>query len=188
MGKWPVTQAAIYSQKEADLILKLPKQIDRDDWENRATPRGRNEEERRVNVSCSFVDPTQCPDTKLTVTIKVKDSDDTMSLMLLAKIGKRPEQPMCRYEIQNAEHANPPWYPPPVVEFGEYHKHVYNVRAYEEFFGDWDKCADVLGRPKKNSSPASELNALKEMFLRQLNIEIIDRDAASSIWSMGPNK
>lgn len=187
MGKWPVTQAAIYTQAEADLILKLPKQIDRDDWDNRATPSGRDDE-RRVNFSIAFVDPTKCPDTKITVTIKVKDSDSTMSLMLLAKIGKRPVQPLCRYEIQNNDHRNPDWYQPCVVESGEYHKHVYSVRAYEEFFGQWDKCADPLGKPKGVSSPASEFKALKAMFLEDLNIKIIDKNALSDLWSIGPNR
>lgn len=179
--------AVIYRQSEVDKLLTLPKYIDGEMWNEKATPRGRKDEE-QVAIPCVLDDESQFADAKLKVIIRVDHRKETMAFVLNVRLGKRPEQPICRYEVQNSEHINPPWYSPEVIEVGEFHRHVFNARAYEEYYMGWDKCADSLGMPSKNSSPQSEYQSLKKKFLTDLNIDIRDKDASRGIWAMGPQR
>jgi hypothetical protein len=156
-------------------MLKLPKHVEHDAWQNRHD--GRSGDRPRIKASPN--DRTNL--TEFTIEIFKCAARGEASFTLLGRPSGYPEHALCRYEIQLVRHTNPKWFEPVFIGPRALHKHVYNERAIREDF-PWDKCAEPLAlksHPRRRLSLEQAINRIAPIFLKELCVEILDRDTMS---------
>lgn len=105
-------------------------------------------------------------------------------ITLHLKLGSKPSSPMCRYDIQTGGHRNPDWFSPSFVPSQVPHRHIYNVRAIEQF-ARWDKCAEILDLDLVGTSIERDHRSLRGRFVRDLNIHFEDSETANQLFQHG---
>lgn len=169
--------APIYSQEEADALIKMRKRIDPEAWKDRTKAR-----------PFPFVTSDEVsarPETDdegriaFKIEIGVNEQSDSIAILLKGRIDRRPMEGLCRYDIQDGLHENPPWFPPPIINPGQVHRHDYSERSVQEF-DRWDKCAlplDLSGE----GSPEQLRSRLWRRFLDDLGIRFCDTETIFDI-------
>jgi len=164
--------APIYTQQQIDRMLKIPKSVPYDAWENRFEGR-QSTDELRDRFKARPIDETDL--TEFTIEICRCSVRHEASFTLFGRLLEYPEHPICRYEIQLCRHRNLKWFPPRIVDPRMLHKHVYSERAIREGW-PWDKCAEPIGQNRKNLSLEQAIGRLTPVFLENLKIEIHDSE------------
>lgn len=168
--------APVYTQQEALMLIRLPKFVQFDAWENRWAGRETtNEVRHRIEAvpqndssGASFViESCHCTNRM------------EVSFTLLGKLIGRPLQAICRYEMQLGKHRNPSWFMPRYIQARELHCHDYNERAIRQGLS-WDACAEPIGPQCDRIQQAIE--RLTPLFLENLKIEIHDPDVRKSLF------
>lgn len=116
--------------------------------------------------------------------ILVRDVPEHEAAMVGLSVILTPKlKPMiCRYDYHDGIHRNPPWCDISEINMGQFHRHVYNVRAFKEL-NRWDACAEPINQPKnENLPPQRRLAHLKSRFVEDLEIEFLDKHGARLIF------
>ncbi len=171
--------APLYSQIEADALIAMPKRIEHAAWEKRKTGRPTDYEESTIVVAIPEV-----YDEKIVFAIEIRKNDlfDALSITLKGRIGKRPPEGLCRYDIHDNAHDNPPWFLPSFVNAGEFHRHVYQERSVQEF-DRWDKCAQPLDL-SPDGSPQQLHARLWWRFVGDLKIKFSDTETFGGLFGL----
>ncbi|MDP9172891.1 MAG: hypothetical protein M3O30_03385 [Planctomycetota bacterium] len=174
--------APIYSQQQVTAMLKTPKVVEHDAWENRFDGR-KSTEEARVRIPVS-------PEDDADLTVFAIESckcivRGEVSFTLFGKMLEYPEHALCRYEMQLCRHNNPKWFPPSFISSRALHKHVYNERAIRDDM-PWDKCAELLNlkkRPRRKLSLQQAIDLITPIFINEIRLEIHDPNVRQLLFS-----
>ena len=112
--------------------------------------------------------------------ILVREHLEREAAMIGLSVTLAPKlRPMiCRYDYHDGEHRNPSWFEINQINMGQFHRHVYNVLAFEKL-GKWDACAEPIEQPNnENLPPQRRLAHLKSRFVDDLGIEFLDKSGA----------
>lgn len=156
-------------------MMKMPKLVPHDAWQNRFEGR-KTTDEMRDRVPCTPLDESDL--TEFCIEICHCPARGEASFTLFGKLNGYTDHPLCRYETQIGRHVNPKWIDPYFIGAGILHRHVYNERALREGW-PWDKCAEPLKLtkvPKRKLSLQQAIDQMTPIFLRDLEIEIHDPD------------
>lgn len=138
--------------------MSCPKLIDYEDWQGNPNTRDPND----------FAVTGYIEETGDKLIIEFSRSETTCKMTMKVELNGRRMHPFCRYELQDTVHPNPAWYPTKLIEPGQPHRHVYNIRAVQENLR-WDKCAEPL------DDQADTCVRLREAFFTDLNLHTCDR-------------
>jgi hypothetical protein len=182
--------APIYSQSEVDSLVAMAKRIPDDDVLQPRTPAQKRKARRRINefeevsfMRCEPAEPLRS--VALEVELCHNKRNDAISITLYAQIAPRPIRPICRYDVHDVPHENPPWFPPPLIEPGQFHQHLYSERAIREIDEEaWCACAAPLD-VGLGGSPQTQLARLRKRFLADLHIAFDDRATRGLFMSLG---
>jgi len=118
--------------------------------------------------------------TAFKIVIRKDERTDTYSLTLEGKLPGRIFEGLLRYNVHDSIHANPEWFPPPIIESGDLHRHVYQERAVREG-RDWDACAELLKLPSAGS-PNQQYERLLGKFMVDANIRVSDSETHTGLY------
>jgi hypothetical protein len=169
--------APIYSQIEADAVLALPKRIEHAAWEKRKTGRPTDYE---TSVTVAAIPEINGDGIEFCIEIRTNELTEDISVILTMRIGKRPLEGLCRYDIHDSDHDNPRWFTPATIAAGEFHSHLYSERSVQEF-DRWDKCASPLDL-SPHGSPAQLRQRLWGRFLDDMRIKFSDSETFDGLF------
>ena len=171
--------APLYLQSEVDELLAMAKRIPDSDVSQPRTAKQKRRVRRRAYPGETFT-ILQCvpadgrPGIAFEVEVCRNLRNDSVVVQLFAQISPRPMRPICHYDIHDTPHENPPWFPPAMIDGGQFHRHVYSERAIRETDEDaWEACATPLDLGLGGSPNALEAR-LRKRFLDDLNIVFDD--------------
>lgn len=152
-------------------MISMPKRVEHEAWEKRKHGRRTNGE--RGAVILAFPERAEVK-AEFKIEIRRHDATDSFALTLEGRLIGRPFEGLLRYNVHDSIHRNPDWFPPPIVESGTLHRHVYREQAVREG-RDWDACAEVLNvDPKGSLSPNQQIERLIGAFLVDASIRVSD--------------
>lgn len=159
--------APVYRQHEILAMIAMPKTLD---W-------GVEHAKDRSGDERSKVIPLILDDPQYTMKLEIRRNPDLgeYTVLLRGMMAGRDFEGVIRYDIQDNEHTNPPWYSPELILPGQPHQHVYNETAIRKRL-EWDACAD----PIDLTSPSS--NYLIGKFLVDVKIRTIDTATHTSLF------
>lgn len=162
--------APIYSQAEADAMIAMEKRVEYDAWQGSSVGRTTDgEASKEIDAS-----PEDGSD-QFGFKIEIRRSDDSeyFSITLKGKIIGRPWEGLCRYDVQDNEHVNPPLCAEQItVDPGVFHRHVYSEVGVRET-DKWHACAEILDLPAVPTFD-QQLTRLRGAFLEDLKIKFCD--------------
>jgi hypothetical protein len=181
--------APLYFQVEIDPLLLMEKRAVFESWlrpSKKEKRRRHNEFEEVGNISIEADPPASGIAFAMDICRNLRT--DAIAITLYAEIHPRPLIPICRYDVHDTPHPNPPWFPPPLIESGVYHRHVYNERAIVEGDpDDWCKCAEVL-QIAPGGSPQVQLQRLRLAFIGDMKIRFEETDTLNEFLDFGQRK
>lgn len=115
--------------------------------------------------------------------VEYRDADRRISPLIALKVllTRRHKEMICRYDVHNGMHRNPKWYTPQLVNSRQFHRHVFNERAYRET-GVWDQCGDFIIQPQHPLPPQRYSEFLRHRFITDLNIKFTDKTGALALF------
>lgn len=175
--------APIYTDAEVKRLVAMPKRVSITavDTDARIVRPTKGETKRTT--------PVRPEDVAETVEFQMeecwKDDTDEYSVMLHVKLPPKPWQTICRFDIQDVGHRNPPWHLPLYIPSGVPHYHTYTERAIEEE-DEWSKAATPIdfGNARDLTS-GQEQTRLRGAFLKHLNMRFLDSESASDLFPGG---
>lgn len=172
--------APIYSQVEADALIRMAKRAEFEAWEREPETRPTTFEASKV----IRVTPEEDNDGRIEFKIDLRRNEEIekFSITLIARIHPRTFEGMCRYDVHPNPHDNPEWFAPPSIFHGDLHAHRYSERSVREL-DCWDGCALSLGAPRRMSFP-NRIGTLKQQFLTDLRVRFSDSDTINRLFEI----
>ncbi len=184
--------APLYLQHEVDALIAMAKRIPDDDdaVSQPRTAKQKKSARRRAYpndeitiLNCEPMYPA--PGIQFEVEICHNLLNDSIVITLYGQIYPRPMRPICHYDVHDTPHENPDWFPPPSVESGAFHGHVYSEQAIRETDEDeWSACALPID-VGSGGSPNMQLTRLRKQFLADMNIDFDDRGTRGLFMTAG---
>ena len=164
--------ATIYRQAEVDWLIAMSKRADYEAWENRHEAR-RSAYEHSAEILV-HPDDDSIKNVEFTVEFRWQISAFGFRVSLKASIDPRPQQAICRYDVHDGIHPNPPGVMPIEIDDRQFHSHTYSEEMEQEFL-KWDRIAKPipsLGMASGNFE--RDWKRLKSAFLEDMKIKLID--------------
>jgi hypothetical protein len=170
----------IYNQTEVDEMIAMRKYFIENAWRTRTSSRWGEDGGGQILKAVS-----ENPDDGHEFEVWLETHNlDTFSFTLRGRKKPRDFENLARYDIQNNEHPNPPWFRPDRVLPRTFHKHVYNHRANFEH-GRWDFCATPILGISQDGSPDTLKQRLQGKFFADMNLHFSEPNTASSLFGGG---
>lgn len=181
--------APLYFDREIAAMLAMEKRILSGGWKPLASPNKKSARKRTnefESVGIMSAEPLiGTPGYVFEIDVCHNLRSDSIHISLYAEIAPRRVLPICRYEIHDSLHTNPLWFPPVVIEGGQFHKHVYNERSIREGDQrDWCECASPLDLGGQ-CSPDIAMQRLKNKFIDDLHLNFDERDDRQTFINFG---
>lgn len=159
--------AVVYTQTEADYLIRMAKWIDRDAWQEH----GPDGNWQRAKLA---VFPTDSMDGRLSLGLELERHlrSSECRLQLWANLRPKGRVYLARYDHQLDDHENPPGKSPKRIKPRELHGHTYSADLLERT-RHWDQFAFPLHIPSAGS-PKQVWERLAQRFLADMNITIGD--------------
>ena len=157
--------APIYTQKEVDDLLAMPKVVQ---WDSRGR-RGWDTHRERESITIQVIVEGD-EDIRFSIEAFRNTELGEFSLILKGQIGARPLEGLCRYDIHDGPHRNhKDFWPPDEIADGKPHVHKYREKAIRQGL-TWHSYAEIL------PDDCASVNDLTSRFLKDCNIKFQDKE------------
>lgn len=181
--------APIYSQAEADRMIAMAKVAPLADLQREKKSDTEGTSTRRMRVTkhekrtIRQVEPEQESTVRFHVEICENTRTEGIAITLFGSMDSRPVRPLCRYEIQDSGHHNPPGFSPEFVGSGRPHRHMYSEH-HEREYDSWSRCAEPIDIQMPATFSGQRTHLIGK-FYADMNIKFSDGDEAFALFKGG---